>query len=592
MKLVVPYTDPLSPLESRMMRLAEHLGIEHEPLRLARQAAHHAEFLERNLADRRICFLVNPQVVREWIGGDELPAELVSYLLARCQHLVVCGLHLDSISANIVAALSGYRVQLAKVGNVESRNYEIAKDCRDVCGPFAGLSFGPADPTNDHFLSSDDPAVRSLISIGGRTFMSVLQQQRAEVFFIAGEELADLDWEVGEATITAYFSRLVPHVMALRHIFGKQCWRPFRSYASVVMDDPLLKRSYGYLNFESLLRLMERHDFHTTVAFIPRNFRRSSPPIAKMFRENASRFSLCFHGNDHTEAEFACSDLARLNTMIRIAERRMNAHCELTGLACDRVMVFPQGKFSPEAMQALKSCNFHAAVNTESHPMRERVRLTLAELTQPAVLRYGGFPLFLRTRVPQVRGPEIAFNLFFGKPLLIVAHHDALRSPESLVEAVVNINATAPGICWTNLATVVSNSILERRAADGGHHIRAYSSAVQVLNVSDCVERFSIEWDRTEAGLPFLEILRAGRPVAAFEMDTHHIRTVAEIPPKTTETFCVVYRNEFAASEDLGLRWNAKAFLRRRLSEIRDNYLSKSPHLLAVANTVRRHLLH
>src|SRR5208282_1659677 len=287
---------------------------------------------------------------------------------------------------------------------------------------------------------------------------------------------------------------LMPHAMALRHIFGEECWRPSQTYASVIIDDPLLKRRYGYLNFESLRCLMRQHHFQTTVAFIPHNFRRSSAQVTRMFRENQACFALCFHGNDHTGAEFASTDKVLLNTLLNIAEDRMSVHHDMTGLACDKVMVFPQGHFSVEAMQVLKSRNFYAAVNTVPYPKGHPVHLTIRELAQPAVLRYGGFPLFLRKPSRQMQNHDIAFDVFFGSPVLIVEHHEMFQSPGALAEAVSRINAVAPDVCWTNLANVVGNSILKRRAADGTVHVRAYSGTMRISNESNRVERYSIEW--------------------------------------------------------------------------------------------------
>ena len=160
-----------------------------------------------------------------------------------------------------------------------------------------------------------------------------------------------------------------------------------------------------------------------------------------MFQENAARLSICFHGNDHTEGEFASTDMAFLNTSLRIAEDRMNLLQQITGLHCDRVMVFPQGNFSVEAMKILKSHNFYAAVNTVPHPAAQPVRLTIGELAQPAVLRYGAFPLFIRKPIRQTQSHDIAFNLFFGRPVLIVEHHDIFQRPESLVEIAARINS-------------------------------------------------------------------------------------------------------------------------------------------------------
>ena len=117
--------------------------------------------------------------------------------------------------------------------------------------------------------------------------------------------------------------------MALRYAAGDECWRPRERHASIIVDDPLLRKEYGFLNFETLLRLTKQHNFHTTIAFIPHNFRRSSPRITRMFRENASRLAICFHGNDHTGGEFASTDTALLNTLLRVAEDRIDLHLSL-----------------------------------------------------------------------------------------------------------------------------------------------------------------------------------------------------------------------------------------------------------------------
>src|SRR5208283_5022134 len=100
---------------------------------------------------------------------------------------------------------------------------------------------------------------------------------------------------------------------------------------------------------------------------------------------------------------------AFLNFSLGEAEDRMALHEKATGLACDNVMVFPQGNFSVEAMRVLQSHNFCGAVNTTPHPVGQPVRLTIGELAQPAVLRYGGFPLFLRKPARQTESQDIAF---------------------------------------------------------------------------------------------------------------------------------------------------------------------------------------
>jgi hypothetical protein len=386
-------------------------------------------------------------------------------------------------------------------------------------------------------------------------------------------------------------SRLVPQAMALRYAAGDECWRPSKAYASIIIDDPLLRKNYGFLNFESLLRLAEQYNFHATIAFIPHNFRRNSSRITRMFQENVARLSICFHGNDHTEGEFASSDSAFLNTLLSVAEDRMKSHFEATGLPCDRVMVFPQGGFSVEAMKTLKAHNVYAAVNTVPHPAKHPVELTIGELAQPAVLRYGGFPLFIRKPIRQTHSQDIAFNLFFGRPVLIVEHHDLFEHPEPLVEIVTRINSMAPEVCWCNLATVASNSILTRRAPDGTHHVRAYSGTVRISNDLETIQRYLIEWGSTRDGASIEQVLMDGTPCRGFEVDDAGLRLSVELAPGSSRTFSLVHRNDQATVINLGLRWKARAFLRRRLSEVRDNYLSKNQRLLSAAKAFQRRFM-
>jgi hypothetical protein len=310
-----------------------------------------------------------------------------------------------------------------------------------------------------------------------------------------------------------------------------------------------------------------------------------------MFRENSTRFALCFHGNDHTGSEFASTDMAHLNTLLRVAEHRMNLHGQMTGIPCDRVMVFPQGNFSVEAMRVLKSNNFYAAVNTVSHPVQQVDRLTIGELIQPAVLRYGDFPLFIRKPIRLTKTHDIAFNLFFGRPILIVEHHEVFQHPESLAEIASRINSLAPEIHWSNLTSVVGNSILRRRAPDSTCHIRAYSGTVRISNDSDSVERFSIEWSYSGPHASVEHVLQDGTPYSRYEVDDAGIRLSVELAPSSSQIFSVVHRNDHATLRSLGIRWNTKAFVRRRLSEMRDNYLSKNQHVLAVAKSLQQRFL-
>jgi len=593
MRLVLPYVDTMRPLETRILRLAEFLGIPCEGLALTKTSGP-AKFPNETPRDRCSCFVLSPQVMQEWVGETGVSDELVAFLSARFSHILVHGLRLDPFDAEMVAVLSKGRLRSVDAIDRGCSAYAIANDSKDVAEAFSGLSFGPANPDNDHVMSfsASAPGVRQLISICGRPFMASVRLEGTEVMFVASEDVADLDSEVGDAPMADYFSRLLPHAMALRYAAGDECWRPYKAYASIIVDDPLLRRSYGFLNFDVLLQLAKEHSFHTTIAFIPHNFRRNSSRVIRMFQENPAHLSICFHGNDHTEGEFASTDSTLLNSLLFVAEDRMRLHHQLTGLSCDKVMVFPQGNFSIEAMKVLKSHNFYAAVNTVPYPVEQPLRLTIGELAQPAVLRYAGFPVFIRRPIRKTLSQDIAFNLFFGRPVLIVEHHEIFQRPESLVEIATRINSLASEVHWSGLAAVVSNSILTRRAPDDTYHVRAYSGTTRISNDSTSIRRYSIKWgDSCDSALNE-QMVSDGTASCTAEAYDPGIGLSVELDPGSSQTFSLIHRNVHAEVRSLGLRWKAQAFLRRRLSEVRDNHLSKNQHLLRAATTLKERFLH
>lgn len=588
MKLIVPYVGELAGADLRLTRLAEFLGGSWETLALSGQGGV-SQFAEQ-IANRNVCLAVNPEALR---AAKIAPADLAAWAGSAISNLLVFAVQPDPFHDDVVRCLSAGR--LAAVERIESpaRGYEVARDAQDVCEAFAGISFGPADGSVDRvFLpGAGTPAARALIRIGGQPFLAMAECGNARVMLIAGSDVIDPATEVGDAPLADYFSRFVPHAMALRQVFGDGCWRPGERHAAVIIDDPPLTRhGYGFVNFETLRGLAVEHEFHAVVAFIPRNYRKSSLHTIRMFQESAAHLSIAFHGNDHTGSEMASKNTALLNTMLRSAEGRMERHYQLTGLPCEKVMVFPQGKFSAQAMTVLNARNFLAAVNTTYHPEDQNVRLTVGELAQPAVLRYGAFPLFLRQTLERTLAQNVAFNLFFGRPVFIVTHHEDYQHPEAVTEVAARINAIAPGIRWTSLAEAVRDSVLERREPDGTRSIRAYARAARVSNGLDSPARISLRWARAGELHPVDHVENGSQELLHYESGAAGVAVDSRLEPKSSEIFSVLHRNTHGY-QPLGFKRHAKAAVRRQLSEVRDNYISKSPRALAMAKSLRHLLL-
>src|SRR5439155_25885466 len=199
-------------------------------------------------------------------------------------------------------------------------------------------------------------------------------------------------------------------------------------------------------------------------AFIPWNWRRTSPEVARLFRENSENYSVSVHGCDHTRAEFGSSDQQRLYWKTQQALERMNRHESITGIRHDRVMVFPQGIFSEAAMSALKRTDLIAAVNNDIISADPYPRtITVSDVWDIAVMGYSSFPLFTR-RYPWEGIENFAFDALLGKPAIIIIHHDycsdgCLR----LIQFIDRLNSLKYPPTWRSLGEVVRHSYRQRQ---------------------------------------------------------------------------------------------------------------------------------
>jgi hypothetical protein len=139
---------------------------------------------------------------------------------------------------------------------------------------------------------------------------------------------------------------------------------------------------------------------------------------------------------------------------------------------------------------------------------------------------------------------------------------------------------------------VARGSYLRRRNANGTAEIRAYARTVAVENPSQAAQSVAVEWNQCEELAPVDGALRNGKRLDGIEAGPAGTRIRVEIAPGCTETYSLVHRNSFQLLNGGGLRQAVRAFVRRRLSEIRDNYLSKKPPLLAAATRLKSRLQH
>jgi hypothetical protein len=383
-----------------------------------------------------------------------------------------------------------------------------------------------------------------------------------------------------------YFPSLVPLMMFISHALTNRLWHNDTPRACLIVDDPLLTDSYGFLDYRKLQKVMEREQFCTSIAFIPWNYRRSNRQVAEFLKTNSNRYSLCVHGCDHTGGEFGSTNHLLLREKAQQALDRMKLHQQLSGLYCDRIMVFPQGVFSTAAIRALKSCDYLAAVNTTSHPVNFNDTLTVRDLMEVAVMRFSNFPVFLR-HYPQDLA-ELAFDLFLGKPALLVEHHGYFkRGYDSLAQIVEKVNALDERMEWRSLEKICSSAGMKRKTENGDIHMRFFTDRFCLRNDTDQMQNYVL-FRRQLPEEPFIGVTINGRRADSIQ-ETYYLKIPLSLDAgQTAEIVAQCGRLE---SQTIPLRNNpihtAKVFIRRRLSEFRDNYVERSRWLHKTVTTTR-----
>lgn len=476
------------------------------------------------------------------------------------------------------------------VMHVSPTRYAMSAAARDVLGPLAGLK-------GEHCESDDVPVYRvsadqgpaadaTIIEVDDHPVFARVASAGRDIFFWITSRVFDVNGEVdGDGDLDAFHLGMIAPLAFARAAFGEQCWHAAQPMARLTIDDPLIRPRYGFLRYGELLASMQRVHYGVTVGFIPWNHRRSSRALAQRLAAAGAAFGICAHGCDHTNQEFARVDTALAQTLGTIAASRMSAHQRDSGLDWDRVMIFPQGLFSTAAMAGLADAGFLAAVNSTCFPHDDpTVRLSLRELMDPAVTRFGGAPVF-RRRYPQER-LGFAFDLFVGRPVLICEHHQFFREGFAPLEALVDfVRGMEPSLQWPSLHDIVVRACRQRRTVEGWE-VAFYGR--------------ELVW-RNPAAVP--QLVRfctsdTARQVAAVQIDDRDVRhdradTVlafeTRVPAHAQVHVRLVSRPVTAPrTAGFGVSHPAKVALRRMLSELRDNWLSQQPAMLWLASRLAR----
>ena len=466
----------------------------------------------------------------------------------------------------------------------------VTNEFPEMCGPMSGIRMQLELGAADSVLTIRHTTGQFQSIVAAPEGYLFVRFKHAGVPFFGDASQTMVDIHQPSATyfdVRKCFAGAVPLVMYLKWSFREICWSTREISACLIIDDPLLKPRYGFLNFRELLQLMNKQTFATTIAFIPWNWRRTNRSTVAAFQQNSGKLSVCVHGCDHTGGEFAMRSTGLLDSKLKTARYRMRSLLERTGLHHDEVMVFPQGAFSPEVGLALKENAFVAAVNTEVAPANDDCNeTTVADLWSVAILRYGGFPIFTRRYI--THGIEnFAFDGLLGKPCFVVGHHELLRDHgRNLAEFVGKLNSLNWNLCWRTLGSAVRRSYsIQRR--DGTIRVKMFAEQLIIENIETEPQRITVLKD--EADIVAVKDVTVNQETVDYEYAAGCLQFIVNVPSRSTAEICCTYHERTvpsASSEPISDKLRVAA--RRYLSEFRDNSLSRNDFLYRIAAVAKR----
>ena len=379
---------------------------------------------------------------------------------------------------------------------------------------------------------------------------------------------------------------VIPILTFLRFAGGPYCWHRDADYANLTIDDPWLTEPYGFLNYHDLLTQMQKARFHTTIAFIPWNYDRSSDQVVAIFREHPECYSLCIHGNNHDHWEFykyhtiavdplPAKPLPVQEANIRQALARMEKFRQLTGLNFDQVMVFPQYIAPLETFGLLKSYNFLITSNATNIPLDLEPPPDPVFHLMSITDYYENFPSIMRYSPGDRSQAAIALDLFLDNPVLFFEHHSLFRRGMSAFNRTAEIvNTLQPDTRWASLGDMARHSHLQRSRPDGNHDVRAFCRSIDLVNDEQRGLTCFVEKAETSS-VPIRRVLVDGAP-HGYAISDGQLRLAVELAPHQSCRIDIEYEDHFQPAQVDIARNDPHLNRIRALSDLRDCTLMRN----------------
>jgi hypothetical protein len=585
-QLVVVSLGTAGPREQRLLDLASWMGVPTRSVAIS-DTSDAMDHLVRCLGDRVSLALRARALaaIRRSVSIDRFR----NFVDAVCQEILVFGVADPDFDNEVLRWLLAGRVTVRRSLSHDAE-FSFPRTARALSRQLAGVTFEAAAnaclPTLA--LSADDRAAAIMLHAGAPMFAQ-FRTGACDVFVLVDILTPDVAEPLSsEHGLESVYERLTPFLIFFRSSFGNSVWHGVKRTARVIIDDPLLRRRYGHLDFERLTRSMDTAGYGTTLAFIPWNYRRTSQLMAPLFSGRRSNISVCIHGCDHTQNEFGVADERVLSQRAQLAVQRMTAHERRTGIPFEEIMVFPQGRFSRPAAAALRANAYLAAVNSTCFPSdSDQLPITVGDFLRPAI-QFHGLPIFKR-HYPR-RLIDFAVDLFLGKPALIVEHHDYFRDDARSLERLVGeLRELEPTLTWPTLTSQLMSSCFVKHRTDDERDVQFYTPKFSLHNASPRTMRYSLSKPEPDPTL-IQRVLADGTSVPFLAQDSH---VSFQIDVNADSTVPIRVEDHETARQTAcrtSFSYGARVRVRRLLSELRDEGAARHPAAFGALITLRQAL--
>jgi hypothetical protein len=378
---------------------------------------------------------------------------------------------------------------------------------------------------------------------------------------------------------------VIPILTFLRFAGGQYCWHHDSDCANLTIDDPWLTEPYGYLNFEGLLANMQKARFHTTIAFIPWNYDRSSEKVVAMFKNHPEQYSISIHGNNHDHWEFYEYRTTAIDPLpakpfevqeanIRQGLARMERFRQLTGLDFDPVMIFPHYVPPLGTFGLLKKYNFLMTANSTHIPLNYDPPPDPILYLRSVTVHFGNFANAIRHARNDWSAASIALDLFLDNPVLFFEHHSFFRGGmDAFNETAEMVNTLQPDTRWMSLGDIARRLYLERTRPDGNCDIRAFCRSIDLANDTEHELSYHVEKAET-SDLPIRHVRVDGRP-HPYTVSDGHLRLEVVVPPHQSFRIDTEYEDGLRVAQVDIAKNDPRVNRIRALSDWRDCTLEK-----------------